>query len=318
MQVQLIPDESFTVRGAGGELTGMRAVSRWEGLTKLQDTLGRALIVADAEGPMATTLREVFGSVTGDVGRQCVVVLGTPDLVAALLPPPAPAAIHPDYLTIPETTLPNGTVVPSFRVGRYLASRDDDGRPVQSAELSPWVSISYHAARKACAEAGLKLLTETQALAIALDISRQDSNWTGGMVGIGSIYQGLHCGTVSSAQPANVEPPADERRWHVLSTGERIFDFAGNAYSWIFDDVQGNDDGLIAGAFAADSPSITTAPCPSCTHGVGWIPGAGTDWSGIALIRGGFWNSGSRAGVFRLGGDWPDRADGGVGFRCTL
>lgn len=221
------------------------------------------------------------------------------------------------FITVPETTLPNGKVVPSFQVGQFAASKGHCGIPQSTLSAKPWVNINYHNAVAACKDSGLNLLTETQALAIAIDISQQDINWTGGKVGEGKLYQGLHKGTVSSAQPGDYESPdAEERRWHQLSNGERIYDFAGNIYEWIFDDVQGDENGLIAKPFAEDSASLQ-APYPSMEKGMGWRPDAGTDWSGYALIRGGFWSSGANAGAFSLGLDRPVSGFGLVGFRCT-
>ena len=51
--------------------------------------------------------------------------------------------------------------------------------------------------------------------------------------------------------------------------------------------------------------------------GTGWRPSAGRDWSGLALVRGGYWDSVGDAGAFRLNYDWPDLGDDSVGFRCT-
>lgn len=223
-----------------------------------------------------------------------------------------------EFAPVPETTLPNGTVVPAFQVARYLSSKGA-GSIAQSIPFGePWVDINYHDARKACEAAGAKLITELQWLAIAHDISQQDINWTGGKVGEGKLYQGLHKDSVNKAMPASFSSSdPEERRWHQLSNGERIYDFAGNAYSWAFDNLQGDDDGLIAKKFAKDSRSISNIPAKPEKKGVGWYPNAGTDWSGRALIRGGCWFSGSYAGVFSLFYVFPDRASGGVGFRCT-
>jgi formylglycine-generating enzyme required for sulfatase activity len=108
-----------------------------------------------------------------------------------------------------------------------------------------------------------------------------------------------------------------ENRWFVLSNGSRICDAAGNIYSWIFDDVQGDSSGIVARAFAADSASIATPPVSSEERGIGWYPPAGRDWSGRALIRGGCWGSGGSAGVYRLDVGWPGDDRSSVGFRCT-
>lgn len=219
------------------------------------------------------------------------------------------AIMQNQFVTVPETTLPSGLVVPSFEVSQYLCSQTKDG--------APWVEVTYHDARAACERAGTKLLTETQSLAIAHNIAQQDINWSGGKVGEGSVYQGLHKGSVSTAHGPNWEPnDADERRWHQLSNGERIYDFAGNAFTWIFDDVQGDENGLTT-KIAADSISLTTAPYPSREKGMGWRPDGARDWSGSALFRGGFWVSYSYAGVFGLLYDWPVYEDVNVGFRCT-
>lgn len=234
---------------------------------------------------------------------------------------PAPSAVAEEnpFNTIPPTTLPSGLVVPTFQVARYLCSKGTDGKAAVTREGAPWVRITYAAARQACVDAGFALLTETQALALAIRATQIAGNWTKGKVGEGNVYQGLHAWTVSSAQPATYESKKKkERRWFELEPGgERIFDLAGNAYTWIFDDVQGDADGLVAKAFAPDSPSISTPPYPKLEKGMGWYPDAGSDWSGSALIRGGCWSSGSDAGVFGLDGGWPGDAYDNVGFRCT-
>lgn len=230
------------------------------------------------------------------------------------------------FVTVPKTTLPNGIVVPSFQVGRYACSKTAAFHPGDfsthkaaiSAIAPPWVNIKWHDARKACEAAGYKLLSELQALAIAHDIAGQDINWSCGKVGEGGIYQGLHKGTVSSAQAASYEPAdPEERRWHQLSNGERIWDFAGNCHTWIFDDVQGNPGGLVAGLLADDSPSITTAPYPSMEKGTGWRPLADRDWYDWALFRGGCWFSGADAGVFHLRLELSCNWSAEIGFRCT-
>lgn len=218
------------------------------------------------------------------------------------------------FVTVPETTLPCGTVVPAFQVSQYHATQRPDG--------TPWVDVNYHNARAAAERAGLALITELQWLAIAHNIAQQPINWTGGAVGEGKLFRGMRNGNVSEAQPHSYEPEdADERRWHELSNGERIYDMAGHVISWVFDDVQGDEAGLIAHRFNRKnmrvSPSLTTAPAASMEKGVGWMPDAGADWSGYALCRGGFWRSGDSAGVFRLGYDWPGGEGGDVGLRCT-
>jgi hypothetical protein len=222
------------------------------------------------------------------------------------------------FITVPAITLPNGVAMPSFQVGQYLCGEDPEGEVSITPAVAPWTRINFHEAKRACATIGGKLITELEYLAIAHDICQQDVNWSGGKVGEGYVFQGLHLGTVDEPQHgAFVSPKERERRWHQLSNGERIYDFAGNAYTWVFDDVQGTVDGLVAHRFAADSPSVTTAPYPSMKKGMGWRPDAGDNWAGNALARGGYWSDGDGAGVFGLNRGSPGGRYGYVGFRCT-
>src|ERR1019366_2944319 len=119
----------------------------------------------------------------------------------------------------------------SFEVGQYICSRTEDGKAAVTATGTPWVEINYHDARKVCGVAGFKLITELQFLAIAHDIAGQDINWTGGKVGEGNLFQGIHKWNVEAAQAGDYLPPdEEERRWFELSNGARILDLAGNAY----------------------------------------------------------------------------------------
>lgn len=222
-----------------------------------------------------------------------------------------------EFITVPEVTLPNGLVVPSFTVAKYLSGRGMRDMPVSIADAAPWVEIDYHQAREAAQRAGLSLLTESRALAIAWDVAQQDINWIGGKVGEGKLFQGLHKGNVDEAQPGTFESDdQEERRWLQLSNGERIYDFSGNTFSWIFDDIHGDENGIVAKRFEADDISLQ-APYGIREKGMGWRPDGARDWSGGALFRGGYWYSGSDAGAFRLGYGWPGNRRGLVGFRCT-
>lgn len=222
------------------------------------------------------------------------------------------------FITTPKIILPSGTAVAPFLVGQYNCSKSLSDCAVVDPALKPWVRINYHEARQACAEIGGSLITELQWLAIAYDIVMQDINWTGGKVGEGAVYAGLHKGNVDEAQPGTfISADPEERRWHQLSNGERIYDFAGNCFSWVFDDVQGGENGLTE-IIKSDSISLVTAPYPSMQKGMGWRPiGGERNWSGYAPIRGGFWNSEDNTGVFNLRRGWPDYRLGHVGFRCA-
>jgi hypothetical protein len=224
---------------------------------------------------------------------------------------------HHQFVAIPPATLPNGQLVPAFLVGKYLSAIDAAGAVIVSESAVPSVRISYHAARKACADSGLAMLTLAQSTALAINVAGMAENWSGGQVGEGKLMQGLHLGTARGAVDGKFESEkAAERRGFMLSTGDVIFDVAGHLYTWLFDDVQGDANGVVAGPFAAGSPAVV-APFPSLKKGMGWYPDADDDWSRYALLRGGCWCSSSDAGVFRLNLDSPGDGRNGVGFRCT-
>jgi len=222
------------------------------------------------------------------------------------------------FITVPETTLPCGTVVPSFQVGQYAASKSSDGKAVITADGKPWTSINFENAKQACLDAGYSLITETQWLAIAHNVVNVDANWTKGKVGEGKLFRGIRKGNVSEAQAGDFDPTdKKERRWLTLSNGEKICDMNGNVFSWIFDDLHGDEKGVINKPFDTKDPSISTAPYPSLEKGMGWRPDCARNWSGGALFRGGYWGSDDAAGVFRLSYDWPGYDGYRVGFRCT-
>jgi hypothetical protein len=223
------------------------------------------------------------------------------------------------FVAVAPTTLACGKTVPAFAVSRWLAARGRDGRVLLSETAAPWVNIGYRAARAACFESSLQLLTESQSLAIAHDLARQPINWSGGAVGVGKLFQGLHRSGFDRPQAACM-PSAhqSERRWHMLSNGQIIVDIAGNAFNWVFDDIQGDGEGLVARAFAEDSPTVSEAPGATMEHGLGWWPRRGCGWHGRALARGGSWSSQEGSGLFTVIDERPRAERPYIGFRCTL
>jgi hypothetical protein len=234
--------------------------------------------------------------------------------------PADPNAAAGLFVMVPETTLPGGLVVPAFQVSKFTASQGVNRPILVDGSGAPLVNVTYAEARSLAAQAGFELIKESQALSLAYNLSQVGENWTSGTVGEGEMYRGLHLDPDDTWEPYPfdyVSPEVAERREFYLADGSAVLDAAGNVYTWVFDDVQGDEQGLVARALAADSPTITTAPYPSMEKGVGWQPNAGADWSGGALFRGGCWCSEANAGVFDLNGDWPGGRYGDVGFRCT-
>ncbi len=242
---------------------------------------------------------------------------GLAEFAVAAAPGAVKLAVAEHFVLIPRTTLPGDLVVESFWYARYPASKGADGKLVHDISAKPWVSVTFDQASSAAETAGMQLVRESQELAVRHLICQQPENWTSGKVGEGSVYQGLHRGTVSSAQAADYKASDDERNWHVLPGGERVYGVAGNVWTWTHDDVQGDERGLVAGRITSDSISLTTAPYPSKQKGMGYRDSDGFSASGRALIRGGYWYGGGVAGVFTLGYADPRYSYDDVGFRCT-
>lgn len=221
-----------------------------------------------------------------------------------------------EYITVPGRTLANGIVVDSFEIMKYPAAQGEGGVPLSLPHLKPWTRLSFFEAGEVAEKSGLNRVKESQALALIADIIEQPENWTGGEVGKGRLYGGLHKNTVSEPQAGNYEPAdPEERTWYVLSNGERIYHWSGNVWEWIEDDIHGDEKGLIARKFEKGDISLAW-PYPPEKKGIGWYPKNG-DWSGGALIRGGDWCSESYAGPARVRDGWPDYRDGDVGVRFT-
>lgn len=101
-------------------------------------------------------------------------------------------------------------------------------------------------------KAGYKLITERQWLALAWNVSQQDCNWSEGKVGQGVLFREINNWNVNQAQPGNFQPAEqDEHRWLAISNGESICDLNGNVNQWVLDDVQGDEQGIIACSFLA-------------------------------------------------------------------
>jgi hypothetical protein len=249
-----------------------------------------------------------------DLGEQLADLLDLPPLSDGA---PAPVVAHEHFVTVAARTLPSGLFVPAFQFSKYPCARL--GKDLLLAPWAmPWTNITHAEAVAACTAAGYQLSRESQELAIRLEVCEQDINWTGGKVGVGKVFQGLHKGTVSGPQVADyVSADPEERSWHQLANGQRVYGLAGNIYTHVFDDVQGDGRGVVAKKFSASSPSITAAPYPSREKGMGWRPNADANWSGDALLRGGYWNDEDDAGVFVLDGVSPGSRYDNVGFRCT-
>lgn len=240
--------------------------------------------------------------------------------------------------------------------------------PMSVPEGVPWRRVSFLEAERACEGlgGGYRLITNRQWMAIARDLELTPANWASGVPGVGTMAKGLHkTGEHPEGLYKRLGHPApattaaclygfvlnDEircaprgafahRRTLELSTGDILWDFAGNMWEW----VDATEDG-------------DTLPGRACSNRSGWTAFDECDFkgsspfvrgdeadprfdvapelsggiaSGVGMIhshneddrvfrRGGSWHNGPASGVFALDlRSSPFDASAGIGFRCVF
>ncbi len=258
--------------------------------------------------------------------------------------------INPDnFTTVPPevTSCPDGYLgVPFlppytmryFCVMKFEAKNDGYRTPVSKADTLPWIEFNQIEARSRCRNlgSGYDLISNGQWQTIARNIAGVSTNWSSGQ-----LNRGHSDGTPAALQEASLSDVADncigtgqicsstvwddQRRTHVLSNGNIIWDFAGNAQEWVnFESTTSNGvDGYISQINGGDlrqtrygalSSTICATPgsSPYCGMGHGDLSGtAGT------LLRGGKYTDGVSAGVFATTLKVSTAANI-AGFRCTF
>jgi formylglycine-generating enzyme required for sulfatase activity len=172
------------------------------------------------------------------------------------------------------------------------------GCEVSSREgVKPWGYITLPQAQRACALTGKRLPTHDEWYRIAL-------------------------GTDSSACTVN-EKEARVTGGNACQSGAGAYDVVGNMWEWIDVTVQGStfegralpNEGYVT-SVDADGVAITSDARPDLLYGEDYI------WSksdGVfGMIRGGFYGSGSDAGIYTVNAGVPTGfSSQGVGFRCV-
>jgi hypothetical protein len=220
-------------------------------------------------------------------------------------------------------------------------------------EGKPWVNISQTNARLQCANSGARLINNSERMTIARNIESQAINWSGGTIGVGSLNRGH-----SNSNPNNSLESSDNdlegcygytnsrncndgswhinKRTHVLSNGEIVWDMAGNVWNWLNDEVVGSNkpnsnSGLFwqdwtsfnnsgnYGIFRYDDLRASNRDWNSNQGGGQYAAGTITGNSPFALRYGGIWFDGTRASLYSVGAYLsPTTPDGAIGFRCVL
>lgn len=188
--------------------------------------------------------------------------------------------------------------VAAFCVSRFemriegVSDGDQPYDPALGAEArasgTPWAGVGKEEARLECGELGdgHQLVSNRQWQSIAHDIARVSTNWSGGEVGVGAVPTGHTDGVPATALPAGTGDPCEgtanpdctdpghpdfgQRRTLHLTSGDVIWDFAGNLWEqvdgsaagpetyWVgFDDPvfsEGSDAETLRDAFAPSGP----------------------------------------------------------------
>lgn len=90
IEVQLIPEHSFTVQCGERRIEGMRIVGEWQGMTLLRAADGAVLVVDPLAGRFERAFIDLWknaGHAAPDDYPRAAVVKGSPSLLAALVEP---------------------------------------------------------------------------------------------------------------------------------------------------------------------------------------------------------------------------------------
>jgi formylglycine-generating enzyme required for sulfatase activity len=232
-----------------------------------------------------------------------------------------------------------------FCVGKYEA-KNVGGKAVSQAEGLPYSNISQtkalEVAKDACA--GCSLISNAQWLTVAHNVLNVNSNWSGGTVGSGYIYNGHNDNSPANALEASTDDSSgyhgtgnstgDQRRTLRLNNGEVIWDLAGNVWEWTAETVTGGQPGQSGYAWrewnmVEGTGGISPSPFPSfgtpaasgwtSSQRIGRLYSSSTENGLRGAQRGSFFNGGAtNAGIMALNfNDTPSTANAALGFRLV-
>jgi formylglycine-generating enzyme required for sulfatase activity len=181
--------------------------------------------------------------------------------------------------------------------------------PVSVKGVVPWRNISQNQAALACAKAKKRLATNKEWLQAALGTPDPNSGWTGENCNVSNNWS-LNPGFAGSGLKC------------VSSAG--AYDMVGNVWEWVegtifdgsFENQKLPEQGFISGIDSNGFPYETNFdnPNPDYNEDYFWIRDKGVR----GIFKGGYWNSGSDAGVYSMYlVVTPSFIGEGVGFRCV-
>lgn len=248
------------------------------------------------------------------------------------------------YVFVPEDPVLS---TKAFCIAQFEMKKDPSSpEPLSSLEGEVYTGLNKLESQQACESIYARLPSNTEWNAVARNIANEELNWffdengnklklnRGNSSGSGVLNNstniGDHCEGTSDS-PCFPHEWKPFKRTHQLSTGEFIWDFVGNAWEIVSDDVVDyelpNLENLYLANLAPTSFMNFVLGLPAsmacyqpynndyCNLGWGWISGAKP---GKAIYRGGTKHSGNNAGPFTIDYDeYPSNRTDYHGFRCV-
>ncbi len=215
-----------------------------------------------------------------------------------------------------SNTACTGSAVPN-----YACIASNNRQIVSTISGIPIANITQANAKTYCQSAGGHLITNVEWMTIARNIEQVASNWNGGVIGTSWINQGNY--STSNALDGTVAGSGQSKRTHTLSTGDVIWDIAGNVGEWTDDTCttaaypSGGytqwSQGSLSGIRPTNGPSIGTW---DDTNGMGRYYGCPAN--GRPFYRGGSLGGASFAGIYQMNMNSAVGSTAAtLGFRCV-
>ncbi|MDP3026764.1 MAG: SUMF1/EgtB/PvdO family nonheme iron enzyme [Nanoarchaeota archaeon] len=218
-----------------------------------------------------------------------------------------------------------------------VANRNAPGSmPAASKPFSvPWVGISANSARTACTNAGKHLCTSEEWLAAA-NINGIVYNLPTGAATATAIPSGASDSAACNTYEAADCDSQSMNSSYVIGVGgdacntgnktscvsvEGVYDMVGNVWEWTNETVGYSKPcepvGTAGYCYWNSTNFINTTNSATAVYGNDGVYFLANTVSGYAVLRGGRWEYGARAGPFCAGlGDAPTDTNNYIGFRC--